>query len=157
MAQPLRARLPLGFVAGALAVLVFHQGALALLHAAGITPATPFSFQPTPPLGVPRVLSAAFWGGVWGLAFVTSDRRLPRKPSSVLVGALFGALAPTLVSWLVVAPVKGLPLAAGGDPRAMLTGVVVNAAWGAGTALLLWLWHRATEGGAAREAAARRA
>jgi len=157
MAQALRSRLPLGFAAGALSVLVFHQGALAVLHAAGITPATAFSLEPTSPLGVPRLFSAAFWGGVWGLAFVTSDRRLPRKPSSVLTGALFGAVAPTLVAWLVVAPVKGQPLAAGGNPRAMLTGVVVNAAWGAGTALLLWLWHRVTEGVPAGEAAARRA
>ncbi|MGH7671676.1 MAG: hypothetical protein ACREMC_02165, partial [Gemmatimonadales bacterium] len=135
-------RLVLGFVAGAASVLVFHQGALAALHAVGLTPATAFSLQPTAPLGVPRLLSAAFWGGIWGLAFVTTDRRLPRRASSILVGALFGALGPTLVAWFVVSPLEGQPLAAGGDPRAMLTGVLVNAAWGAGTALLLLIEHR---------------
>ena len=139
-------RLAVGFVAGAVSVLVFHQGMLALLHALGVTPAAAFSMQSTAPLGVPRLFSAAFWGGVWGLAFASSDRRLPRRPSGVLVGALFGAVAPTLVAWLVVAPVKGQPLAAGGVPSAMLTGVLVNGAWGAGTALLLFLWHRTKEG-----------
>jgi hypothetical protein len=150
MGQRLVSRLLLGFVAGAVSVLVFHQGALAVLHAIGLTPATAFSLQPTAPFGVPRLFSAAFWGGIWGLAFVTSDRRLPRRASSVLVGALFGALGPTLIAWFVVAPVKGQPLAAGGVPSAMLTGVLVNAAWGAGTALLLLIAHLVKDGTAGR-------
>jgi hypothetical protein len=135
-------RAGLGFVCGALSVPIFHQVALALLRAAGLTPRAPFSMQPTAPLGVPLVLSLAFWGGIWGVVLVTTDRRLPRGGASLLAGALFGALAPTLVSWFVAAPLKDQPLAAGGDPRAMLTAVLVNAAWGAGTALLLLLAHR---------------
>jgi hypothetical protein len=135
----------LGFLAGAASVFVFHQGALAALHAAGLTDRAPYSLQPTAPLAVPQLVSLAFWGGVWGLALVTTDRRLPRRASSVLVGAVFGALAPTLVAWFVVAPLKDQPLAAGGAPAAMLTGVLVNAAWGAGTALLLLAVHRLDE------------
>src|SRR5919108_5923856 len=131
------ARLLLGFVAGALSVPVFHQGMLALLHAAGVSPRGPFPMQPTWPFGMPQVVSLAFWGGVWGMLLVTTDRRLPRGGSSILIAALFGAIAPTLVAWFVVAPLKGQPLAAGGAPRPMLTALVVNAAWGAGTALLL--------------------
>jgi hypothetical protein len=148
MGQKLSSRLVLGFVAGALSVFVFHQGALAVLHAIGLTPATAFSLHPTAPLGVPRLISAAFWGGIWGLAFVTSDRRLPRRAQSILAGTLFGAIGPTLVAWFVVAPLKGQPLAAGGLPGAMLTGVLVNAAWGAGTSLLLLVWHRVRDGAA---------
>jgi hypothetical protein len=150
-------RLVLGALCGAVSVLVFHQGALAVLRLAGLTTRAPFSMQPTAPLGVPQVLSLAFWGGIWGLVLVTTDRRLPRGGSSVLVGALFGALAPTLVSWFVVALFKDQPLAAGGDPRAMLTGVLVNAAWGAGTALLLYLAHRIQEGPGGHDADARAA
>jgi hypothetical protein len=131
----------LGFVAGAASVFVFHQGALALLRVAGLTTRAPYSLEPTGPFGVPQVLSLAFWGGIWGVALVTTDRRLPRRASAVLVGALFGALAPTLVAWFVVAPLKGQPLAAGGEPTAMLASVLVNAAWGAGTALLLLAAH----------------
>lgn len=37
------------FIAGALAVLVFHQSALGLLHLVGLTPRTPFVLG-----GVPR-------------------------------------------------------------------------------------------------------
>jgi hypothetical protein len=132
----------LGFLAGAASVFVFHQGALAVLRAAGLTTRAPYSLQPTTPLGVPQVLSLAFWGGLWGLALVSTDRRLPRRGAAVLVGALFGALAPTLVAWFVVAPLKDQPLAAGGVPSAMLTSVLVNAAWGAGTASLLLAVHR---------------
>jgi hypothetical protein len=131
----------LGLLAGAASVFVFHQVALALLRAAGLTTRAPYSLQPAGPFGVPQVLSLAFWGGVWGVALVTTDRRLPRRAAAVLVGALFGALAPTLVAWFVVAPLKGQPLAAGGVPSAMLTSVLVNAAWGAGTALLLLAAH----------------
>lgn len=148
-------RSALGFLCGAVSVLVFHQGALALLRAAGLTARAPFSMQPTVPLGVPLVLSLAFWGGLWGVVLVTTDRRLPRRGSSVLTGALFGALAPTLVAWFVVAPLKDQPLAAGGDPPAMLTGVLVNAAWGAGTALLLLLAHRLLDGADGHELSSR--
>lgn len=148
-------RLGLGFAAGAVSVLLFHQGLLALLHAAGLTPRAPFSMQPTAPFGVPQVLSLAFWGGVWGVALASTDRRLPRRYSSVVAGTLFGAVAPTLVAWFVVATLKDQPLAAGGDPRAMLTGVLVNAAWGAGTALLLLLAHRFHDGRRAPPTAAR--
>lgn len=141
MNRGLGSHLPIGFLAGSVSVLVFHQGALAVLRAAGLTTRAPWSLQPTAPFGVPALLSLAFWGGIWGMALVTTDRRLPRRASAVLVGALFGALAPTLVAWFVVAPLKDQPLAAGGVPSAMLTGVLVNAAWGAGTALLLLAVH----------------
>ena len=44
------------FVAGVLAVLVFHQGALAMLYALGVTQRSTFVLTPTAPLGVPQVL-----------------------------------------------------------------------------------------------------
>ena len=40
-----------GFVAGFLAVLIFHQIALLVLHLAGVVPATPWNLTPVPPLG----------------------------------------------------------------------------------------------------------
>ena len=66
---PSIAHLVSAFCAGFLAVLVFHQPMLGLLHAAGVTPATPYPMQPTAPWGVPELWSLAFWGGVWGLVF----------------------------------------------------------------------------------------
>src|SRR5690606_18539232 len=54
-----------GFLGGAAAVIVFHQGAWALIHALGLTPRAPYSLAATQPLGVPVLASLAFWGGVW--------------------------------------------------------------------------------------------
>ena len=55
------------FVAGFLSTLIFHQGLLALLYAAGVVPAPPYNLAASEPLGVPAVVSLAFWGGIWGL------------------------------------------------------------------------------------------
>ena len=57
---------------------------------------------------------------------------------------MFGAVALSLVAWFVVAPLKGLPLAGGGRPAAIATALLVNGAWGLGTALLLPALQRAT-------------
>lgn len=61
-----------GFVSGAIAVLLFHQGAFALLHALGLVPRAPYSLAATAPLGIPLVWSLAFWGGVWGVALAAA-------------------------------------------------------------------------------------
>lgn len=126
-----------GFAAGSVAVLVFHQGMLGLLHLAGIAARAPFQFQPVPPLGVPAVLSSAFWGGVWGLVLAGVAPRFPRGAAHWLAAAAFGALGPTLVAWFVVAPLKGLPPGGGWGFPGVLIGPLVNGAWGVGTALLL--------------------
>ncbi len=76
-----------GFIAGALSVLIFHQGSAFLLHHIGNDipavvsvfgkAAAPFNMAPTKPLGVPAIASQCFWGGVWGvvlaLFFVSSS------------------------------------------------------------------------------------
>jgi hypothetical protein len=127
----------LAFVAGFIAVLVFHQGMLTLLHAAGITPASPFPLKPTKPFGVPAIWSFSFWGGVWGLVFFLFERLFPRGAGYWLWAIIFGAVGPTLVAWFIAFPLKGLPVAAGWKPLGMLTGLLVNGAWGLGTALFL--------------------
>lgn len=142
MVRPGRERLSarlvvLAFVAGFLAVPLFHQPMLALLHAVGLTQAMPDAVRPVPPFGVPLVVSQSFWGGVWGLVFALVEPRFPRGIGYWIAAALFGALALCLVAWLVVAPLKGLPVAGGGGPSVLATGLLVNAAWGLGTALLL--------------------
>ena len=62
MGSSLTAWLALAFLAGALGVLVFHQGFIAILHVAGIIPN--LAWPPTAPLHIPQVLSLAFWGGL---------------------------------------------------------------------------------------------
>jgi hypothetical protein len=123
-----------GFLAGALSVLVFHQGAVALLNVLGLSERLPYSMQPTEPFGVPQLLSLVFWGGVWGVALAALLRRLDGG-RLIVVSLLLGAMLPTLVAWFVVAPLKGQPMAAGFVPLAMAFGVIVNGAWGLGTGL----------------------
>ncbi|HZZ93812.1 MAG TPA: hypothetical protein VFE23_14725 [Usitatibacter sp.] len=94
----------------------------------------------TSPFGIPQFVSMAFWGGIWGIVAAGLFGRLS---GARLVGALviFGAIAPTLVAWFVVAPLKELPVAGGFQTAAMMTGLIVNAAWGLGTGLIL-AWYR---------------
>lgn len=128
-----------GFISGALSVLIFHQGAATLLHALELTPRAPYSMQPTAPFGIPVVWSLAFWGGVWGVLLAATFARV-HGAAFVVGAALFGAVLPTLVAWLVVAPLKGQPVAAGFVPMAMVIGPIVNAAWGLGTGIGLALF-----------------
>ncbi len=136
------ARVVMGFVCGFTAVFFFHQVMLGILHIIAITPRSPLPVEPTWPFGIPQVVSAAFWGGVWGIVFAVVDGKFPRGGKYWISAVVFGALALTLVNWFVVAPLQGAPLMAGGDVRAMLTGLLVNGAWGLGTALLLWVCAR---------------
>jgi len=133
-----------GALAGAASVVVFHQSAAALLHALQLTPRAAYSFSPTPPFGVPQLWSLAFWGGVWGIVLAAALARL-KGARLVVAATLFGAVAPTLVAWFVVAPLKGQPIAGGWAPAAMAIGPIVNAAWGLGTGIGLHLFGRSDE------------
>ncbi len=126
------------FLAGFAATLIFHQGLVALLHGAGYIPRVPHSFAPTAPFGVPQVLSLAFWGGLWGIPLWMAVRR-KNGVNHWLMALAFGAVLPSLVAWFVVAPLKGLPLAAGWKPSALLLGLLLNGAWGLGVAILMKL------------------
>jgi len=132
--------LVVGFVAGFVAVLVFHQGIFTLLHALGVVGATPFSSHPVPPWGVPQIWSQSFWGGVWGIVFVLAQRGFPHGVGYWVACFLFGAIALTAVAWFIVAPLKGLPLGMGFSRASLIIGPLVNGAWGLGTGFML-RWH----------------
>ncbi len=136
----LATRLIFGFIAGFVATLVFHQIGVLLLHFAGLTPGMPYNMHPVPPFRVPQFVSLAFWGGVWGIVFVLVERAIARSPGGYWAGAVvFGAVFPTVLSWLVVAPLKGLPLGYGFRFPGLLVGPIVNGLWGLGTAVFLQL------------------
>ena len=80
-----------GFIAGFIAVIVFHQGALGALHASGLAPRPPYSFAPTNPFGVPQLWSIAFWGGVWGVILAAALGRLTGA-RLVVAATIFGAI-----------------------------------------------------------------
>ena len=134
------------FVAGVIGVLVFHQIALWILSLIGVAPPVAYNFStPTAPLGVPVVLSAAFWGGVW--AILLSWLLRGRQGAGYWwFATIFGAVVVTLVAWFVVPWIKGALGVTGpatvtvlGRPLtiAIIIGPVVNGAWGFGTALVL--------------------
>ena len=133
--SPARRRLLIGFVAGAAAVLAFHQAMVAALWAAGVIPNGPYSVRPVPPLGVPTILNSMFWGGLWGVVFALIADQLTGH-AIWLKGLIFGLLGPLLVNWFVVAPIKGQPLAAGFVPGRMLAGILIAGAFGIGVSLL---------------------
>ena len=79
--------LGIGFAAGFIATLVFHQIAVLILHSVGISPFGAWNMTPAPPLGVPAVLSLSFWGGVWGILYILDSSSLRARRS--LLGQCF--------------------------------------------------------------------
>lgn len=145
-ASPIGLRaLLLAFVAGFIAVLLFHQPMLTLLANAGITQSHSYSLRPVGMLAIPQVISSAFWGGLWGIVLYVVSRRWQRNALWYGKALLFGMIFPTLVAWFVVAALKGLPMVAGYKFNGMLTGLCVNAAWGLGTAILFRLLQRSMQ------------
>lgn len=127
------------FAAGFLATLLFHQPVLWLLNVAGFVDRAPYSMVATSPLGVPSVISLAFWGGVWGIILLlVLDKH--RGARYWIIAAVVGAIAPTVVAAFVIAPLRGQAL--GGDRvKLLIAGLLVNAAWGIGTAVFLELFR----------------
>lgn len=122
------------FASGFLATLIFHQGLFALFWLGGKVPVPPFNLTPVPPFGVPAVVSLAFFGGLWGLVLWGIIGRLNRF--GFWAGSLIaGALGPTAVAMLLVFPLKGLEVTA----QTWVGGLVLNAFWGFGVALLMTL------------------
>jgi len=132
-------RIIFGFIAGLLATLVFHQSAVYALRLADIAPFGAFNMHPTQPFGVPAVLSLAFWGGLWGILFAYIHKAFPGGFRYWTTAFLFGAIAPSLVALMVVLPLKGMPLGGGWHAPLLITALLVNGAWGIGTALFLRL------------------
>ncbi len=130
-----------GFAAGFLATLFFHQALVAVLNLIGLTDRTSFVMDPTPPLGVPVVVSLGLWGGFWGIALVYAAS-LRGTLNVWLFAAIFGATGPTFGNWFISAPLHGRPLGNGWHGADMLTSILVNTAWGLGTALLLRCFFR---------------
>ena len=132
-------RLLLAFVAGFLATLVFHQAVLWLFHVMGVSPRAPWDMHPVPPFGVPAVISLAFWGGVWGVIMIPLIAKA-RGAGWWIAAVIFGAIFPTLVAGLVVAPLKHMNMPR--TPQMVALGLSVNGAWGLGTAFFYRLFAR---------------
>ena len=131
--------LAIGFLAGALAVLIFHQGMVLILHLAGQVPNFPWQTRPVPPLNVPTLVNQMFWGGVWGLVFAAVAEAIPGR-NLWLKGVFFGLLGPWLIgNGLLVPLIKGGPLLFGFAAQRMVVGALIGAAFGLGLGLIYGL------------------
>ena len=124
----------LGFIAAAISVLTFHQGLATALHAAGVSSFATYRTTPIPPLGAPLIVDLCFWGGLYGAVFGIFAPRftLPLW----LCGLILGIIA-ALVGMFVVAPLKGNPIAAGGQPWPIARSLLINGFWGLGVGVIL--------------------
>ena len=149
------------FIAGALAVVIFHQGAYVLLKQVGL-PLQGAAWNMAPAAnayGMPSLFNLMFWGGLWGILYALIADYLPGP--SVLKGLVFGMIFPMLLgSWLIVALLKGQPILSGvlidGNLMRLRTGFLLNgAAFGIGLGLLYALLTTVTGIGARAGADAR--
>jgi hypothetical protein len=137
-----------GFLCGAAAVPLFHEGTQFLLYhqfpwlkatlgaADGFRPLAPgFSLRLSPPLGFPEVLNLAFWGGCWGVLLAAVLRLLPAP--ALLAGFLFGSLVCTAFGFAPHYGERGLPFWTVLYLPNWLRIALVNGAWGWGAAALM--------------------
>ena len=98
--------------------------------------------EPAGPFHVPAVLSLAFWGGLWGIVLWLIIQ--PHQGSGLywLLALIVGAVAPSLVALFVVLPLKGQPVAGGGNAKLIVGALLLNGTWGLGVAAFMRLLHR---------------
>ncbi len=131
--------LGLGFIAGALSVLLFHQSMVLILHMAGQVPNFPWSMRPVPPLGVPTLVNQMFWGGIWGVFFAAIVGAFPNR-DLWMKGAIFGLVGPWLIgNGFLVPLIKGGPLLFGFSAQRMMIGAFIGIAFGVGLGLIYGL------------------
>jgi hypothetical protein len=131
-AAPMRAFL--GFVAGAISVLTFHQGMWALLYAIGSMPRPPYPTNPVAPFSVPLIVDLCFWGGLYGVVF---GLLRPRFTLPLWLGGLVMGIIAALVSMFIVAPIKGMPIANGWMVWPIARSFLINGCWGVGVSVIL--------------------
>ena len=136
----------LGFVAGFVSVLTFHQGSIGIAHLLGWAPNPPYPTRPAPPLGVPQFVSLAFWGGVWLTVFALAVTRLPERMRTgvafLIAGAIFGSCVISVFNWFVLAPLRGQPFGNGFVPANMMRGMIYNGLFGLGGAIWMSIGRR---------------
>jgi len=126
------------FIAGFIATLLFHQGVFSVFYSLGMVPVPAFNMTPSHPLGVPAVISLAFWGGLWGL-LIAYWLRQNHGAAYWLKATLLGAIGPTAVAMIIVFPMKGLSV----EAKTVIGGLILNGAWGLGLAFFM-RWPSAT-------------
>lgn len=128
----------MGFIAGAIAVVTVHEIIDFLLLKAGLFQRVPWSMQPSAVTGVPQIVSDMFWGGLWGVLFALIQGSIPGD-SLLVKGLIFGIVGPALIGVFILVPlITGrFPLFFGGDPKPIISVLLILAGFGAGMG---WLY-----------------
>jgi hypothetical protein len=128
----------LGCVAGAIAVLVFHQTTLQFFFWLGLAPHPAFRVAHVPPFNAPMVASMTFWGAVYGGVF---GALVPWIRGPLWLKGAAAGLCAMAIAWFVFLPLMGQPAAFGWQPSPMLRSVAAYQMWGLGLSLLLPVLH----------------
>ncbi|MBI3197138.1 MAG: hypothetical protein HYZ40_06460 [Rhodospirillales bacterium] len=131
-----------GFIAGFVSVLIFHQLGFWIANELGLLKVQLYNMRPVPPLGVPAILSSAFWGGLWGIVGAYVVSRVPLAVDGPWGWMLFAGVFVTLVNWFVVLPIKGAPVGGGFRMPGVVVVPLVYAFWGFGMWLIAGLTRR---------------
>lgn len=124
------------FIGGFIATLIFHQGVYTLLYLGDPSLSAPYNMAAVGPIGIPSVISLAFWGGVWGVPIWWLIRNASTWQYWVRA-AVLGAVGPSAVALLIVFPLKDLAV----TPKIVVGALILNAAWGIGLAVFMRLFH----------------
>ena len=134
----------LGFAAGAIAVVTVHEIINFLLLQAGVFPRVPWSMAPAAMTGLPQIVSDVFWGGLWGGLFAFIQDSIPGD-SLTIKGLIFGIVGPAIIGVFILVPlITGrFPLFFGGDPKLIVSVLLILAGFGAAMGWLLGSLRRA--------------
>jgi hypothetical protein len=120
----------IGFIAGAVSALTFHAFAWWIFYLIGMQRIPPYPMVGNM-IGVPVILSLAFWAGVWGIVMVLAA---PRIAQPFWVVCLIVSVAASIVQIFVVPPLRGAPI--NWDVIAWVRVLIINGVWGIGTAII---------------------
>lgn len=134
----------LGFVAGAIALVIVHELIALWLSDAGHAVRAPWSLETSALTGLPQIVNDVVWGGIWGVVFALLLGNVPQGPMT-LRGAVLGLAGTALIGVLVLAPlIKGEALFLNAELDRIWPVLVLGAGFGAATA---WLYGFFTAGG----------
>jgi hypothetical protein len=111
----------------AIATLIVHQPLVWAAQRVAGTPWRAFDLTAIPPLGVPAVLSAIFWGALWGPVIALAGRgSTPAR--HVRAGVAIG-IATTIVGALRIVLGPNIAMPTTYAERLIVASIVINAIW----------------------------
>lgn len=115
-------------LAGIVTILGVHQPVILLLQRAGFVTWRAYSLDAVAPFGIPAIVSACLWGGLWTLGIARVGRG-KRGASRQARAAIAGGVATTAVGAVLVAAGHGAPITGMSPVAAVVCSLLVNSVW----------------------------